>query len=48
MKLSKHQQIAYDNPCFDAEDTRKPRYYWNREIMGVRLVVGLTANCGLE
>jgi len=48
MRLSKHQQIAYDNPCFEASDTLNERFYWTQEVTGLRVVIGLTANSGLE
>ena len=45
--MTPRQQLAYQRPCYEAEETRAPRYY-SRRGGQVPFSVGLTANVGLE
>ena len=47
-KWTAHQSVAYRAPCFEAEETMNPDFYWRARFGAFTFSVGLTANIGLE
>jgi hypothetical protein len=48
-KMNQYQRIAYQHPCFEAEETANLRFFHTVPLNGGRWwSVGLTANIGLE
>ena len=46
--MNEHQQIAYANPCREAEETGNSRFHWGIVTHGRILSALLTLNVGLE
>jgi len=46
--MNKQQLTAYQNPCFEAEETSNPKFKNYGRIFHLNLSVILTVNIGLE
>jgi hypothetical protein len=46
--MNPFQQVAFEDPCFEAEETAKPKFKHYVEIQGQLISIILTANIGLE
>lgn len=46
--MNRQQTIAYEHPCFEAEETAHPRFRHAGMVNNVPISVILTLNIGLE
>jgi len=48
LTMNKQQEIAISDPCFEAGETKKPKFYWRLPQPQHDVTCCLTANIGLE
>lgn len=46
--MKEHQRVAYESPCFLAEDTLDAKFHWGFLFERIPVTAHLTANIGLE